>query len=238
MPAALIGATQADSFSVFGRLAQAEDRTLRGRFDLWDPARYGMAGDDADALREYNRIFLVVMRELFRVVDEFISKHEVAYNKYKHGNSILIARGSMSTSAEGFTEPIGVLDDHMDLTKMKFILGGERVVSQFRTMQQMVVDMARALLERRLQLSEFGGVPLPILCEGSPQPPDQTKYTPLVFGTVPPELWARLEGIWARHMAKPDYVRVVLNLRTDVDRSKLQERIDYYNREWNPTKRK
>ena len=119
---------------------------------------------------------------------------------------------------------------------MRFVLGGERVVSQLLTMQQMVVDLAKALVERRLQLSEFGGVPIPVLCEGSPEPPSKTRYTPLIFGTVPPDLVPTLLKVFAEYMKNAKYVRVLLTLHTDVEKSKLQERIDYYNREWNPTK--
>jgi hypothetical protein len=236
MPGALINATQLDSLQVFERLKAESDSALQGRFDLWDPARYGIGGEDAIALRDYNRIFVQTIRDLLAVVAEFVTWHEFAYNKYKHGNSVVMAPGDTeSAPAEGFSAPIGVFTDHTDLSKMRFVLGGERVIRQFFTMQTMVVDMARALVERRLQLSEFAGVPLPLLCEGVPQPPSQTKYTPLIFGTVPSSLWPALERIWQAHLKKADYVRIELKVVTGVDNAQLQERVDYYNREWNPT---
>lgn len=238
MPGALIQATQADSLSVYQRLSTEAESALMGRFDLWDPARYGLSGEDAAAMREYNRIFVKTVKDLLTEVAEFITWHEFAYNKYKHGNSVLMGVSDEGQEpGEGFSAPIGVFADHTDLSKIRFVLGGERVVAQLRTMQQMVVDMAKALVERRLQLAEFGGVPLPVLCEGRPEPPNQTKYTPLIFGTVPRSIWPTLERVFGDHMKRAKYVRVVLTQKTEVEKSKLLERMHYYNREWNPTKR-
>lgn len=235
MPGALIQATQNDSLVIFESLVAASDEALKGRFDLWDPARYGISGEDAEVMREYNRIFVETVRSVLKVIAEFIEWHDFAYNKYKHGNSVVMGVGGDEQSpGPGFTPPIGVFTDHTDLTKMRFILGGDRVVAQLLTMHQVAVDLCKALVERRLQLAEFGGVPLPVLCEGSPEQPNQTKYTPLIFGTVPKGMWDALLRLFVAHMKAAKYVRVMVNQTTQVDNAKLQERMDYYNRDWNP----
>jgi hypothetical protein len=232
MPGALIGANQKDSLQAYSEVLAASDQKLAGMLDLWDPARYEIDGDAAVALREYYALTMDGIRKLCRLCEEFIAFHDFAYNKYKHGNAITMGLQG-NAPAPGFDAPIGIHTDAQDTTKSKFVLSGERVVQQMRVLVNAVTGLSEALVGRRMQLSETGGVPVPLLAVFEVQN-DQIGYSAYFMKGVTEELRGRLRPLWEEFVAQRERMAMTLNIEVNVEPGALQERLAFYQRDWFP----
>jgi len=230
-PNRFVRLTQESSLSAFQELSTVPERSLLNVFPLWKPEWYGIGGQEATALNDYNIRVARITKQFLAFLADFHRRHNLAYNRYKHGMAIFTSLQGQRP-AEGIDGLAAIARDvNQTVRNVGFILVGRKVIERLKGLLNSVVGFAKVLVERRLQMAEFGGTPLPLLCS-STETDGRAAYVPrTVFGgdEEPPEV---LISIFRTTLDRLDWVKITVNLDAEVKEATLNEAVEFYARGW------
>jgi hypothetical protein len=230
VPATMLDAGQNDSLAAITRCSQQTEQQLMGVFPFVHPRKYGLVGEEKSAVLAYSLQHATALKTILAFATDFVQRHTWAYNKYKHGLSIILAMQAQPL-AEGIDGTVPIFTNASDLRSAKFILTGHAVVDKLIGFLGSIVDLSKTLVERKLQIAELGGIPPLLLCHTS------DKGNEITFE---PYGWGKFEGasqktfIAAFHKTIGTVTRTKIEatLQVNTDPAKVQDWVDFYVRDW------
>jgi hypothetical protein len=230
LPSLILGATQKDSLLAIKRHADKPAVELFHIFPFVEPKEYDLSDEQARALNDYYLRSATVAKKMLAFLADFIERHAWAYNKYKHGIPVILALGG-ERPAEGIDGTVPIFTDAKDLSKARFILTGRLVAEKLVGVAGSVVDLSKALVERRLQMAELGGLPPPLLCHGRDMG-DTTSYEAWEFGQVKKESEQILTLVLNQTLGQLRRTKIEATLNVRIDNQKLKDLVSFYLRDW------
>jgi|SRR5690348_10223873 len=230
LPALVLGASQSDSLKAVARYAKKNEAELLSMFPFIDSAQYALTqAETVEVERYYSRCASVAKRMLVFLAD-FIERHEWAYNKYKHGISIVLALGG-EKPAPGIDGTVPILMNTKDPSKAKFVLTGPLVADKLVGLIGSVAGFSKMLVERRIQMAELEGLPPPVLCHMS-EAGESITYTPWEFGQVDKAAEPILTSALNKALQQVKRTRIQVTLNVNADRQKVNDLANFYLKNW------
>jgi hypothetical protein len=199
-------------------------------FPLWKPERYGLTGEYALLLSNYNHRIATFTKKALEFFAKFVDRHNSAYNRYKHGMPVMVGLQAEAPAA-GIDGIIGIIRDGKDLKDAGFILVGDKVVEKFIGFIDDVVYFSKLLIECRLQMAELSGTPLPLLCHGI-EKDTVISYGAVAFGGIDEELQKSVSPIFEKVVKPLQRTPIKITVNAEIDRPKLEDWVDFYSRDW------
>jgi len=229
-PRTFVTLEQKRSLDAFRVLTRKPEEDLYPIVPFWRSEQYGLTGERAKALDAYNSHTTVHIKKFLAFIADFIDKHGAAYNRYKHGMPVIVSMEG-DALAEGIESLVMIIRDGKDMHNVGMLLTGPVVIEKFIVLLNHVVKLSKFLIDRRVQMAESGGIPLPLLCETQNLAEGSVNYLPWVFAGFDSRLDAQVQAASDEiHAALGGRVEITLDLRTD--RSKLDEWIKFYQQDW------
>lgn len=198
-------------------------------FPFAPPSRYGLTGDDARVLVRYYRENARVVKGLFRFLPRFIARHDFAYNRYKHGMPILtgVQWEPLEEGIDGF---VPVQSDPRDLRRTKALLVGPKVMVRLAETARVTIEVSRILIERRLQMAEFGGLVPPVLLRKAATP-EGPRYDAFGLGRPDGTFDPDLDRLGRAIVARMESMDIQVQL-AHPPKTALEDQLAFYRRPW------
>lgn len=222
---------QKKSLGVFRVLSSKSETDLYRIVPSWRSEQYGLTGEHAKAIDAYNTHTVRRISKLLAFVADFIDKHDAAYNRYKHGMPIIVGMKG-EAPADGIDGPVMILRDGQNMRNSGLLMTGETVVERFVSLLNTVVELSTTLVRRRLQLAEFGGIPLPMLCLIHRQTDGSTKCETRLFAGFDPKLQPSLKEAFEQIMNRLARTEIVGKIECHADVAKIAELTAFYKQDW------
>jgi hypothetical protein len=231
IPDTILGAGQDDSFKAIAKYSALAERDLYELFPFLHRKAYGLEGDEAQAVEQYWEQNSAAFKRTLVFVSRFIDRHAWAYNKYKHGIPIILAMKPSGPLPAGINGAVPIFTTTADLPDVKMILTGDLIADKLIGFTGSVVDFSKALVERRLQMAELGGVPPPLLTHVNEASGIAT-YESWGLGKFDMVTEEKFNSAFQRVMTRMNRTRIEATLNFKIDEQKLHELINFYTQPW------
>jgi hypothetical protein len=233
VPATMLDASQIDSLAAITRYSQKTERQLMEVFPFLHPREYGLAGEHESAILSYNQHHAAMFKKILTFAADFVQRHTWAYNKYKHGLSMILAMHS-EPLAPGIDGTVPIFTNASDLTNGNFILTGHAVVDKLIGFLGSIVELSQNLVERKLQIAELGGTPPLLLCHTS-ENGNQIMFRPYGWGTFDEASQKASVAAFDKTIGAVTRTKIVATLNVNADPVKIQDWVNFYSRDWRVT---
>jgi hypothetical protein len=231
-PETFVTLEQKKSLGAFRLLANKSEKDLYPIVPFWRSEQYGLTGERARALDAYNFHTTAHIRKFLAFIADFTDKHDAAYNRYKHGMPVIVSLEG-DPVAEGIESLVVIMRDGKNLRTAGMFLTGLVVVEKLIALLNTVVDLSKLLIDRRVQMVEFGGIPLPVLCERQNLEDGSVNYMASSFAGFDSALQAHLRAAFDDNqstLGPPTNITANVNVRADM--ATLDEWIKFYQQDW------
>lgn len=230
VPATMLDAGQNDSLAAITRYSQQTEQELMGVFPFLHPRKYALTGQEESAVLAYNLQHAKTLKKILAFAADFVQRHTWAYNKYKHGLSIILSMQTQSL-AKGIDGTVPIFTNASDLQSAKFILTGNTVIDKFIGFLGSIVDLSKTLVERKLQIAELGGTPPVLLCHTT-EKGNEITFKPYGWGKFEEGSQEAFIAAFHRTIGSAKRTKIVATLNVNIDPSKIQDWVNFYLRDW------
>jgi hypothetical protein len=136
---------------------------------------------------------------------------------------------SSSSLPPGIDGPIPIFTSATDLQNAKFVLAGHGVVDKLIGFLSSVVSISKDLVERRLQITEMGGMPPPLLCHTTEQGAAQS-YEAYSWGVFDEATNKPFTDAFRKVMQIMGRTNVEATLNVTLDPSRVEDWVKFYTR--------
>ena len=230
VPATMLDASQNDSLRAITRYSQQTEQQLMGVFPFLHPRKYGLVGEAESAVLAYNLQHAATLKKTLGFAADFVHRHTWAYNKYKHGLSIILAMRAQPL-AQGIDGTVPIFTNASDLRSAKFILTGHAVVEKLIGFLGSIVDLSKTLVERKLQIAELGGTPPLLLCRTSDKE-NAITFEPYGWGKFEEGSEKVFTAAFQKTIETVTRTKIVATLNVNSDPAQIQDWVNFYLRDW------
>jgi hypothetical protein len=158
---------------------------------------------------------------------DFLSRHEFAYMKYKHGMPLVLGLKT-SALADGIEGVIAVQSRPDDISRVKALLVGPAVMSKLISLLTTTIRISTAIVERHLQVAEFTGVLPPVLLAGAPTKEGRRFDAYTYGGAFDPTV----DRVGRELLGKMERIDINVSLNFEAEPDALKGILDFYRQEW------